>query len=313
MWYRITEDPYGKPCEGGGNFPEYIEIEIMSIKEFGWDSDITKARFGVEKGVSHGPDRNIVGRDMKTNKTIHNENGLVGDIYDYINVSQGPIDKMISFFITEYVKKYPQLKGKKYLNANEIFKIDNNLFQKSLKYHDEEREKSISEYEMERKNIEMEIESKYLYTTEEIEEYLWDLKDYISENFSISEIRTNMGIIKDGNVWIKGKYGTKSWVPQKDTPNSQVAKSDYSKEKLFYISEFLIDKLSISDGEDEIKIRENLSKIISKVEELITLPNDLKLFKFGIAEKSNDPFIGRFGMFFTLRDYYTLVIAIEQI
>lgn len=33
LWYRITEDPYGKPGEGGGNFPEYIEIEIMSIKE----------------------------------------------------------------------------------------------------------------------------------------------------------------------------------------------------------------------------------------------------------------------------------------
>ena len=28
----IYED-YGKPGEVGGNFPEYIEIEIMSIKE----------------------------------------------------------------------------------------------------------------------------------------------------------------------------------------------------------------------------------------------------------------------------------------
>jgi len=92
---------------------------------------------------------------------------------------------MISFFITEYVKKYPQLKGKKYLNANEIFKIDNNLFQKSLKYHDEERKKSISEYEMERKNIEMEIESKYLYTTEEIEEYIYELKEYLEEFYNI--------------------------------------------------------------------------------------------------------------------------------
>jgi phosphoribosylaminoimidazole-succinocarboxamide synthase len=117
---------------------------------------------------------------------------------------------MISFFITEYVKKYPQLKGKKYLNANEIFKIDNNLFQKSLKYHDEERKKSISEYEMERKNIEMEIESKYLYTTEEIEEYIYELKEYLEENFIILETKIEMGIIKNNQVWLKSRYGVDS-------------------------------------------------------------------------------------------------------
>ena len=210
---------------------------------------------------------------------------------------------MISFFITEYVKKYPQLKGKKYLNANEIFKIDNNLFQKSLKYHDEERKKSISEYEMERKNIEMEIESKYLYTTEEIEEYVYELKEYLEENFIILETKIEMGIIKNNQVWLKSRYGVSSWIPQQDH-------IQYSKEKLFYFIEFSIDKNSLSENENISKTK--LSEIYSKIKELINLPNDLKLFKYGLSEYSDDPFISRHSLFSMLLDDYNLIITIEQ-
>ena len=112
-----------------------------------------------------------------------------------------------------------------------------------------------------------------------------------------------MGIIKNNQVWLKSRYGVSSWIPQQDH-------IQYSKEKLFYFIEFSIDKNSLSENENISKTK--LSEIYSKIKELINLPNDLKLFKYGLSEYSDDPFISRHSLFSMLLDDYNLIITIEQ-
>lgn len=95
--YKISEDPYAQAGTAGGEYPKYIEVKLTSIRESGWHNDITRARIEVEKN-GDGPSKRLIGRDMKTNKVLTSENGLNdNDVYNYINISQSQVDKLIEF------------------------------------------------------------------------------------------------------------------------------------------------------------------------------------------------------------------------
>lgn len=142
FWYKISEDPYAQAGTAGGEYPDYIEVKLTSINEMGWSSDLTRARIEVEKNG-----KNLIGRDMNTNKTIESESGIDRDVYDYLNISQSQVDKMIQFFKSEYIKKYPEMSDFRSFNYMRILEINkkltnelNNRYVSQKKKHEEDRE-----------------------------------------------------------------------------------------------------------------------------------------------------------------------------
>jgi len=187
LWYKISEDPYTQAGTAGGEYPKYTEVEITSINEMGWNSDITRARIEVEKDG-----KRLIGRDMDTNKTIESESGIDKDVYSYLNISQSQVDKMIDFFKSEYIKKYPEMANFKAFNYMRILEIDKGLkklledrYKNSRKKHEDDR------IELENKFKDF-IDQNAKFDHEEINDYFIDLIDYMND--TILDEKPSIGI-----------------------------------------------------------------------------------------------------------------------
>ena len=77
--YKISEDPYAEPGSTGGDI-DYLIIKFI-INGYGLDS--------------------------KTMMSVELKNGT--NKYDNLIISGSQIEKLIKFFKTEYIKKYPEL------------------------------------------------------------------------------------------------------------------------------------------------------------------------------------------------------------
>lgn len=307
MWYKITKDPYGTPGNSGGSFPEYIEVEIMSIYEFGWSNDITRSRIGVERSFERGPDKLLIGRDMKTNKVLHDENGISGDNYDYINLSQGQIDKMISFFTNEYIKKYPELKGSKYLNATEIFRIDKKLSDEKNEFYNKIHKDQEEKHKDQTNKILNKIDSEYLYTKEEILEYFEEIKDFFEDKYEISFFNSKSAVVTDNKIWKKFDFTNFTTAGQHSYKNNNdpILKDD----KVLYIVDLEIIHNNLWEDGNIHKLSDDLKSSIK----LINLPNDLKLVRHGLSEYSTDPLILSFQNIVKLNENsINIIYIIEQ-
>ena len=179
LWYKISEDPYTQAGTWGGE-SDFIEVKITSINEAGWSSDITRARIEVEKNG-----KKLIGRDTETNKTIESESGIDNNAYGYLNISQSQVDKMINFFKSEYIKKYPEMREYKYFDYMRILEIDKEV-KKSLDLALRSRRKKHEDDRIELKNKFKDfIEQNAKFDQEEINDYFIDLIDYIDEKPSI--------------------------------------------------------------------------------------------------------------------------------
>lgn len=192
LWYKISDDPYTQAGTAGGECPEYIEIKLTSINEMGWDSDITRARIEIEKNG-----KKLVGRDMDTNKTIESESGIDKNVYNYLNISQSQVDKMIDFFKSEYIKRYPEMMDFKTFNYMRILEIDKEL-RKTL---DSRYKANKEKYENDRDELENKfkdfIEQSAKFDHEEINDYFIDLIDYMNDTILDEKPSIGIGTIID--------------------------------------------------------------------------------------------------------------------
>jgi hypothetical protein len=194
LWYKISEDPYTQAGTGGGEFPDYIEVEITSINQIGWSSDITRARIEVEKDG-----KKMIGRDMDTNKTIESESGIDKDVYTYLNISQSQVDKMIKFFKSEYIKKYPEMMNFKSFNYWRILEIDKEL-KKSLESNYKESRKRYEDNKIQLENKFKDfINQNAKFDHEEINDYFIDLIDYMNDTILDEKPSIGIGTIIDNN------------------------------------------------------------------------------------------------------------------
>ena len=192
LWYKISEDPYTQAGTAGGEYPDYIEVELTSINEMGWSSDLTRARIEVEKNGKH-----LIGRDMDTNKTIESEHGIDKYVYEYLNISQSQVDKMINFFKSEYIKKYPEMRDFKAFNYNRILEIDREL-KKELenKYKSDRKKHEDDRIELQNKFKDF-IERNAKFDHEEINDYFIDLIDYMNDTILDEKPSIGIGTIID--------------------------------------------------------------------------------------------------------------------
>ncbi len=194
LWYKISNDPYTQV--GTINRDEdFIEVELVSINEFGWNSDITRARISVEKNG-----KPLIGRDMETNKNIISNSGIDINVYDYLNVSKSEIDKMIKFFKSEYIKKYPEMSSFKYFNYMRILEIDKELKNNLTKNYNDNREK----YETDRKNIELKfqeiLDKEAKFQHEDIYDYFIDIIDHLGDTILDKKPTIGISRIIDNNL-----------------------------------------------------------------------------------------------------------------
>jgi hypothetical protein len=176
FWYKISEDPYTQAGTRGGNFSDYIEVKLTTIQESGWPSDITRARIEVEKNGKY-----LIGKNMDTNKTIEAESGIDSTILPYINISQSQVDKMINFFKTEYIKKYPEMIDDLKFNYMRIFEIDKEI-RKSLENRDKASRKKYEDDRIQFENKFKDfIDLNAKFDHEEINDYFIDLIDHMSD------------------------------------------------------------------------------------------------------------------------------------
>lgn len=244
FWYKISEDPYAQAGTGGGEYPDYIEVKLMSIRESGWDNDITRARIEVEKNG-----KRLIGRDIKTNKVLISETGLNDNVYSYINISQSQVDKTINFFKSEYIKKYPEMSEFKAFNYMRVLEIDKDL-QKKLKDRYESKRK---EYEDNRKDLEVKfneiIDKNASNTIDEVKDYFIDLTDMINEEMCNSDLSVEVSTLINETACIRsqsilsGKFYFNFII--KNIPDF------FRKDKIYYILDYTIsfeDDDSVSDG-----------------------------------------------------------------
>jgi hypothetical protein len=216
LWYKISEDPYTQANTSGGEFSDYIEVKITSINETGWSSDITRARIEVEKNGKH-----LIGRDMDTNKTIESEHGIDKNVYGYLNISQSQVDKMINFFKSEYIKKYPEMSNFKAFNYWIILEIDKEIkkeledrYKSSRKKHEDDR------VELENKFKDF-IDQNAKFDHEEINDYFIDLIDYMNDTVLDEKPLIGIGTIID-NTFV--------------TLTKRIDVNSFFKDGLFYFS-----------------------------------------------------------------------------
>lgn len=195
--YKISEDPYAQAGTAGGEYPDYIEVKLTSIRETGWSNDITRARIEVEKNG-----KNIIGRDMKTNKLVTSETGL-DNVYDYINISQDQVDKTINFFKSEYIKKYPEMSDFKAFNFMKVLEIDKELGKKLKDRYESKRK----EHEDNRKYLEEKfnefIDKNASNTIEDVKDYFIDLTDMINEEMFDSKPNVDISTLVNETVCIR--------------------------------------------------------------------------------------------------------------
>lgn len=280
FWYKITEDPYGNPSTSGGEY-DYIIIELTSINEMGW-SDITRARFGAEISQKGSRTKNIVGRDMKTNKLIFNENGINEEVYDYVNVSQGPIEKIINFFTKEYISKYPQLKGSQHLNSMKIMEIDKKFSEEMNLFYKNKHEKSRKEHDEKHSKLNDIIEKTSFYKEDDLMDYFLDIKEFFDEKYNASP-KVDTVLINNGRAYKSLKIMTFKSI---DTHGIDV---DIQGDKILYAIKFLLnfnDDFEIDTTEYDIDgeaFNKDLKKEVQPILDSIGLPDDLKIIECGLA------------------------------
>lgn len=272
LWYKISEDPYTQANTSGGEFPDYIEVKITSINESGWSSDITRARIEVEKNG-----KKLIGRDMDTNKTIESESGIDKSVYDYLNISQSQVDKMIQFFKSEYIKKYPEMIDFKAFNYMRILEIDKELkkelenrFKSSKKKHEDDR------VELESKFKEF-IEQNAKFDHEEINDYFIDLIDYMNDTILDEKPSIGIGtIINDKFVTLIKRLNTESYFSKGVVFyfNNLDKIDGFKQGKIYYYLDFTIP--IFGDDEDVIGGTLNYEEIEKFVENEYHLSTDEK-------------------------------------
>lgn len=192
FWYKISDDPYTQSGTSGGEYPNYIEVKLTSINETGWDRDITRARIEVKNNG-----KNLIGRDMDTNKNIESESGIDKSVYTYLNISQSQVDKMINFFKSEYIKRYPEMSEFKSFNYMRILEIDKELRKKIENNHKDNRKKyEDNRIELENKFKEI-IDQNAKFDHEEINDYFIDLIDYMNDTILYEKPSIGIGTIID--------------------------------------------------------------------------------------------------------------------
>lgn len=241
--YKISEDPYAQAGTAGGEYPDYIEVKLTSIRETGWHNDITRSRLEVDKNG-----KNIIGRDMKTNKLVTSETGL-DNVYDYINISQDQVDKAINFFKSEYIKKYPEMSNFKAFNYMRVLEMDKDL-QKKIKDRYESKRK---EYEDNRKDLEVKfneiIDKNASNTIDEVKDYFIDLTDMVNEEMCNSRLNVEVSTLVNETACIRsqsilsGNFYFNFII--KNIPDF------FRKDRIYYILDYTIDfedDETVSDG-----------------------------------------------------------------
>lgn len=229
--YKISEDPYAQAGTAGGEYPDYIEVKLTSIREAGWHNDITRARLEVEKNG-----KNIIGIDMKTNKLVTSETGL-DNVYSYINISQGQVDKAINFFKSEYIKKYPEMIDFKAFNYMRVLEIDKELGKKLKNRYESKRK----EYEDNRKDLEAKfneiIDKNASNTIDEVKDYFIDLTDMVNEEMCNSGLNVQISTLVNETACIKSQYSGYSYFHFiiKNIPDF------FRKDKIYYILDYAMD------------------------------------------------------------------------
>jgi hypothetical protein len=261
LWYKISEDPYTQAGTGGGEFPDYIEVEITSINQIGWSSDITRARIEVEKDG-----KKMIGRDMDTNKTIESESGIDKDVYTYLNISQSQVDKMIKFFKSEYIKKYPEMMNFKSFNYWRILEIDKEL-KKSLESNYKESRKRYEDNKIQLENKFKDfINQNAKFDHEEINDYFIDLIDHMSDTIYEKPSIGIGTIIDDKFVHLVKKIDSSFFKDgvfySRKLDNIQGIKPG----KIYYYLNFNIPD---NQAEDIIGVTLNYEKIVGIVEKFI--------------------------------------------
>lgn len=306
--YKISEDPYAQAGTAGGEYPNYIEVKLTSIREKGWSSDITRARLEVEKNG-----KNIIGRDMRTNKLVTSETGLDNNVYDYINISQSQVDKAINFFKSEYIKKYPEMSGFKAFNYMRVLEIDKELGKKLKDRYESKRK----EYEDNRKDLEVKfneiIDKNASNTIDEVKDYFIDLTDMVNDEMCDSDLNVKISTLIDETACIRFQLrSVKSgnnfyYFSFIDIPDF------FRKDKIYYILEYPI---NFEDGTDSDGGHINFEKIEKNLETEYSISLDdrkQKNSKFklcAIGDPSFDPILLPFK---TVLPYDRIVIILEQL
>jgi len=313
FWYKISEDSYAQAGTSGGEYPDYIKVKLTSINQTGWPNDITRARIEVEKDG-----KSIIGRDMKTNKLVTSETGL-DNVYPYINISQSQVDKMIKFFKSEYIKKYPEMSIFKAFNYMRVLEIDKDL-QKKLKDRDQNKR---TEYENNRKDLENKfneiIEGNSSNTSDDIKDYFIDLTDFINDEMCNTDLTVEIGTLLNELVCIRsqsilslagierGSFYFKFII---NSPNN--LPDFFRKDKIYYILDYKM-KLENDGYSDGGHI--NFEKIEKFLETEYSISQDdrnQKNSKFklcSIGDPSFDPTLKSFKSVF----FNKVIIILEQL
>lgn len=307
LCYKISDDVNAKCGISGGEYPEFIEVELTSINEMGWSNDKTRARISASNKSCP-----LFGRTMDKNMTlIINDNGIKEAVYNYINISQSQVDNLIKFFEKEYIKKYPQLKNNKYFNYQEIFKVDKELKDNLFKEHSKIRAEKERKYnEMQSKYISLIDENAY-YSEEDIKDHFIELSDFINEK-NLTDIAVKIGIIENSNLYLKYKFKKikmLDFISKHEINNLQ----NLTKSKIIYV---LVYEIHIESEEYEDvnggspTIEEDIIKFI---ESDIKLPKNLKiLFKGDSNNEDKNPIVSSI-INNQLDPEYKFIIIIEQI
>lgn len=249
--YKISEDPYAQAGTAGGEYPDYIEVKLTSIRKAGWSNDITRARLEVEKNG-----KNIIGRDMKTNKLVTSETGL-DNAYSYINISQGQVDKAINFFKSEYIKKYPEMSDFKAFNYMRVLEIDKELGKKLKNRYESKRK----EYEDNRKDLEVKfneiIDKNASNTIDEVKDYFIDLTDMINEEMCDSDLNIEISTLLNETACIR--YQSKLSGNFYFSFKIKSIPDFFRKDKIYYILDYTLDHED--DGTDSDGGHINFEKI----------------------------------------------------
>lgn len=119
---------------GTGTSEEHILIQLILIKDISnWQSDTSRARISAKIFKPYIGSKELFGRDIKTDKIIINDNGIDGDVYSYINISHNQVSKIIDFFKSEFIKKYPVLSTSKYFDESFGIELSDKYIEYSLK------------------------------------------------------------------------------------------------------------------------------------------------------------------------------------
>jgi hypothetical protein len=197
--YRITDKD---TLAFTGNRDKGDILIKVSLVPSNYHNDISGARIFVNTFIPYKGELPLFGREMGTNKTIVDESGIKEDVYDYLNISEGPVKKLINFFKSKFHEKYPQLRTSGNLSYLTVLPIDNELRESREKVHKEEREKEEKEFLKRKDEATKMLSDNIQYSSEEIEDYFIEL---IDEGRKIDIIPI---YVKDGIIYYQKNYSS---------------------------------------------------------------------------------------------------------